>query len=176
MQIFKLVDGGHVDKVIGFDTLPNELMKGVRYRVADGFPKHWKTWLKDVGSMGDFYVNYNDPENKDKIVKSEKYKEPVFFVLDYKMVNRDKERWQEIVNFVRRNCDPSIRLLDKFEDMAKSLAASASNQLELEPEEVPVIQLNKTVLRDDGGIVTGADVQVKRRGRPPKKKEEVSVT
>lgn len=141
MQVIRLIHPGHVDKVMAFDSLPEELVKGLRPVFPNGFPRHWKAWLKEVGSRAKVVHTIN----KEEVEKEEE----CFFGIEYLTVNRDKERWQEIVSHVRRTCDASIRLLDKFEDMAKPLAPDAYQPLDLEPEDVPVISLKKTLILKD---------------------------
>lgn len=111
MQVFRLVQPGVVDKLIAFDELPASLTKGVLKRVASGLPRHWKDFA------------------------------PEFFVLDYISTNQDKERWAQISSHVRRAVDPSVRLMDKLEDMAVPMAPNSKDAMELEPEQVPVIPL-----------------------------------
>ena len=142
MQVIKLIHPGHVDKVMAFDELPKEFLKGLRTYAPNGFPRHWKEWLKEVGSKTKIRYTVNKEEMERE--------EQCFFGIEYLTLNHDKERWQEIAGYVRRNCDASIRLLDKFEDMAKPLAPDALQPLELEPEDVPIIKLKKAlVLKDD---------------------------
>jgi hypothetical protein len=141
MQVIKLVHPGRVDKVMAFDELPKDLLEGVRTYAPHGFPRHWKQWLKDVGSKTKIKYEVDG--------KKMEREEECFFGIEYVTINKDKERWQEIVGYVRRNCDPSIRLLDKFEDMAKPLAPDSMQPLSLEPEEVPIISIKKALVLDE---------------------------
>jgi gamma-glutamylcyclotransferase (GGCT)/AIG2-like uncharacterized protein YtfP len=155
-----------VDKVMAFDTLPEELLKGLRPVFPSGFPRHWKAWLNEIGSKAKVVYTIN----KEEVEKEE----ACFFGIEYVTLNKDKERWQEIVSYVRRTCDPSIRLLDKFEDMAKPLAPDSYQPLDLEPEDVPVIPLKKTlIVKDSGDPVTTKTKQetvaVKTEEEPVKK-------
>jgi hypothetical protein len=137
MHIIRLIHPGQVDRVIAFDSLPDDLVAKCHAMSPDGFPRHWKKWLEDVGSKRTV--------EKWNYMKKIAYQaeEPCFYNLDYIMINQDKETWSEIVNHVRRVCDPSIRLLDKFEDMAKPLAKDSYAELSLDTEEVPIIPLGK---------------------------------
>lgn len=175
MQIVRLIKPGHVDRVIAFDELPNDLINGIKTLSPDGWPRHWKRFLADVGSI--------------------KEENPVFFCLDYIFVNKDKERWQEIVNYSRRNCDASIRLLDKFEDMARDVAKDSYSEIYLEPEDIPVIKLAKIIVKNKEEIKIENKIEeekkeeikvenkieeekkdevvLKKRGRPSKKSEVV---
>jgi hypothetical protein len=120
MQIFKLVHGGKVDRIIGFNSLPESMLKGIRRGTIDGWPRHWKNWFKtDIKETG------SNP----------------FYILDYKTLNSDREKWDEITQYVRRSTDKNTRLLDKLEDMAVPLAEDQRTALSLEPEDVPVIPI-----------------------------------
>lgn len=120
MQVFRLVDPGVVDRCIAFNSLPKRLLAGVRRGLIEGFPRHWQDF------MG--------------VSKTDKDARPFYF-LEYKMLNSDKERWQQISNYVRAAADKTVHLLDKIEDMAIPLAPDAYSQLTLEPEDVPVIPI-----------------------------------
>ena len=137
MQVIRLVTPGQVDRVMAFDSLPEDLIAKTHPMAPTGFPRHWKKWLEDVGSKRMI--------KKWNYMKKVEYEieEPCFYMLDYIMMNNDRETWQEIVSYVRRVCDPSIRLLDKFEDMAKPLAKDSYSELSLDTEEVPTILLGK---------------------------------
>lgn len=120
MQVFRLVDPGVVDRCIVFKSLPKRLLPGIRRGPIEGFPRHWYDF------MG--------------VSKTDKDPRPFYF-LEYKMLNADKERWQEISNYVRSATDKKVRLLDKIEDMAIPLAPDSYSQLTLEPEDIPVIPI-----------------------------------
>lgn len=113
MQLIRLVKPGTVDRVLAIDSLPQRLLTGI----DQGDPKNMK-FPKDWVSLW-----------------------PVHYCLDYIRVNKDKERWSEIQQFVRRTVDPSFRLLDKLEDMAKPLAPDAKQALSLDAVDVPVIPI-----------------------------------
>lgn len=125
MQVFKLVYSGLPDKVIAFDSLPPDLLVGVKRAPIKGFPRHWSRWFeRDLGL--------------------DLQKEPrPFYFLDYQMINADKHRWQEIVGYVKRMAPTEFRLLDKIEDMAAPLAKDSYAELSLDPEDIPVIPLTK---------------------------------
>ena len=111
MQVFRLVQPGIVDKVIAFEELPASLMRGIKKLPSTGLPRHWREFA------------------------------PEFYVLDYISTNNDKERWEQISNHVRRVVEPSVRLMDKLEDMARPMAPNSKDAVDLEPEDVPVIPL-----------------------------------
>ncbi len=122
MQIFKLVRGGQVDQVLGFDELPEAILSGVRRGPIAGFSRAWRDF------MG---VKWDD-----------KAAQP-FYILEYISKNADREKWQEISSYVKRNVEPSVRLLDKIEAMAVKLAPDSYTDVTLEPEEVPIIPFPK---------------------------------
>lgn len=142
MQVFRLVNPGFVDRVIAFDSLPESLLTTVRRAPAAGFPRHWRDFLG---------VDRNDQTT-----------EP-FYTLDYITRNADKEKWSEIVSYVKRTVDPTVRLLDKVEAMAAPLAESSHSDLTLEPEQVPIIPVSTKV---DHAAPEAEPVA--RRGRPRK--------
>jgi hypothetical protein len=146
MQVFKLVRPGFVDRVLAFDELPATVMRGVRRGPIAGFPRHWRDF------MG---VKHGDTTAMP------------FYILDYITMNSDKEKWQEISSYVKRNVEPTVRMLDKLEAMAAPLATDSYSDLTLEPEDVPVIPLPK---KPEGTTEDEVDeVETKRkRGRPAK--------
>jgi len=155
MQVIKLVKGGEVDRIISFDSLPQSMMSGVRRAPLAGLPRHWKELFKEL------------PENEQS--------EP-FYYLEYIAVNRDKEKWQEISQYVRRVTDKHVRLLDKLEDMAVVMAPDSKSQLTLEPEEIPIIPIPKDVVIEEPSIIQPIEkapeliqpVERKKMGRPKK--------
>lgn len=183
MQVFRLVDGGFVDKMIAFDSLPDRLIKGIRTRDIAGMPRYWAKWLIENGSVRDSFKTETEelPDRKLRVHKSKVGEEPCFYVLDYKETNQDKEKWQEIANFVRRTVDTKVRLLDRLEDMARKMAPDCHAQLEIEPEDIPVIkipsefeeesapeaivQVSDEVISRTGDLVVP---EPKKRGRPKK--------
>lgn len=120
MQVLRLVMPGIVDRMIAFNSLPQRLIKGIRRGGIEGFPRHWKDF------MG---------------VKATEINPQPFYFLEYTILNADKERWQEISNYVRAVVDKEFRLLDKLEDMAKSLAPDSYTQMTLEPEDILIIPI-----------------------------------
>lgn len=178
-QCFKLVNAGFVDKVIVFDSLPERLYKNVQTRAADGFPKAWARWLGEIGSTRTVFKT----ETSVDLARNWTYKhtpigkEPCFFVLQYQDLNADKEMWRNISEFIRMNAGQEVRLKEKIEDMAISLAGSSTQPLELETEDVPVIPLpvEKVIepklheLVKPGETILIKETAPKKRGRPAKK-------
>lgn len=161
-QVFRLVDPGRVDKMIGFEELPERLLKGIRRGSIDGFPRHWKD------EMG---VDKNDRDPRP------------FYVLEYKTINSDKERWQEIGNYVRMATDKKVRLLDHLEDMAISMANDSYSQMTIEPEDITLIPIPKETDKkepfktaveaqkehiEEKSEQPVQSVELKKRGRPKK--------
>lgn len=181
-QCFKLVNGGFVDKVIVFDSLPERLYKNVPTRPADGFPKAWARWLVEIGSTRSVFKT----ETSVDLARNWTYKhtpigkEPCFFVLQYTDINADKEMWRNICEYLRLHVGPEVRMKEKIEDMAISLAGDSTKPLELETEEVPVIPVpsekaiapSPAELVKPGETILVEESAPKRRGRP--KKEAVS--
>lgn len=181
MQAFKLVNGGFVDKVIVFDTLPERLMKNIKTRAADGFPRAWAKWLASIESVRVVLKT----ETSVDLARNWTYKytpigkEPCFFVLEYLDINSDKEAWRNICEFIRMSAGPEVRLKEKIEDMALALAGNPTMPLSVEPEDIPVIQIpqevvvepsHKELIKPGEVIIVQEKTEIapKKRGRPKK--------
>lgn len=178
MQAFKLVNGGFVDKVIVFDSLPERLYKNVKTRAADGFPRAWAKWLAEIGSLRTVFST----ETTVDLARNWTYKhtpigkEPCFFVLDYQDLNQDKQAWRDICEYLRLHVGPETRMKEKIEDMALVLAPNSTTALSVEPEDIPVIPVPDEVVQKpalQGLVNPGETILVeesapKRRGRPKK--------
>jgi len=134
MQCFRLVQSGRVDRVIAFDDLPKRLLDGVEMRAPDGLPRHWKAFIGEHEKYTPASPEKNPITGKVEMVGERRDIGPFFFVLNYKEINKDMERWQEICSFVRRVVSIQFRLLDKIEDMALPMSTDANSELKLEPE------------------------------------------
>lgn len=175
-QCFKLVNGGFVDKVIVFDSLPERLWKNVRTRACDGFPRAWAKWLAEIGSTRTVFAT----ETNVDMARNWTYKhtpvgkEPCFFVLEYTDTNADKEAWRNICDYVKTNCGPEVRLKEKIEDMAIAMAPDSYKPLSIEVEDVPIISVPnemdalKPALVQQGEQIIVQETATKRRGRPRK--------
>ncbi len=177
-QCFKLVNGGFVDKVIVFDSLPERLYKNVQTRPADGFPRAWAKWLTDIGSTRTVFKTDTTVD----LARNWTYKhtpigkEPCFFVLQYTDINADKEIWRNICEYLRLHVGPEVRLKEKIEEMAIALAGNPTQPLELETDQVPVIPIpSETVgapspveLVKPGETILVQETAPKKRGRPKK--------
>lgn len=152
IQVFRLVDPGRVDRVIAFDELPESLTRGVTRGTANGLPSSWHSFLG---------------------IKRGDAKALPFYVLDFRTLNRDKERWQEIGNYVRRSTDKEVRLLDNLYDMAKPMSTDSYSSLELDPEDVTIIPIIKEEIVEEiprtvVPVKVEEIVEEKKRGRPKK--------
>lgn len=153
MQIVRLVRPGKTDLIVGFDELPTRLLNGI-----ESVPtQHYK--------LGSHWVSQAKQH----------------YVLDFVVVNKDKEAWQNISNFVKRSVDRDVRLLDKIEDMAIPMASNSKVAIEIGPEDIPVIKIpleyqEKLTLPTPPALDSDSTVShetekesvEKRRGRPPR--------
>lgn len=178
MQCFKLINAGFVDKVIIFDSLPERLIRGIKTRAVEGFPKAWARHLGEIGSVRDVYKTTTDKRGPGDYVFTHKAigKEPCFYALEYMDSNQDKEAWRLIAEHLRLHCAETVRLKEKIEDMAFSLARNSTDPLSLEPEDIPVILVpHETALKEDteglvkeGEVIIVHETPAKKRGRPKK--------
>ncbi len=182
-QCFRLVNGGYVDKIIVFDSLPERLLKGIKTREVAGFPRSWARWLLDIGSTRTVFKT----ETSVDLARNWTYKhtpigkEPCFFVLEYTDINADKDAWRHISEYIRTSVGPEVRLREKLEDMALAFAPKPTDALSIEPEDVPVIPVPKEkvqvaapkeddlVTREEPFIIQEKSEVVKKKpGRPRK--------
>lgn len=125
MQVFKLVTPGQVDRILAFDELPADIIRGIKRSPMKGWPRYWQRWF----------------ENE---LKHDFNKEPKpFYILDYKMINADKEKWSTISAYVRKMTPPDYRLMDDIAEMAKPVAKDPYSELDIEPDDMAVIPLVK---------------------------------
>lgn len=144
MQVFKLIKAGVPDRVIGFDSLPEDILTNITRAPINGWQRHWFEF------MG---VNPKDKEAHP------------FYLLDYITRNSDKQKWQEISSYVKRHCTAETRLLDKVEAMAIPVAQDSYSDITIDPEDMPMIKLIHAE-------ATPSAEEKPRRGRP--RKEEVA--
>jgi len=163
MNVFRLVNGGAVDRIIAFDTLPKRLTNGLHTKPMDGFPRFWHKWL--IENKSTQTITVVNPETG----IAEHKEQPCTYLLDYKIVNADIQKWQEITNYVRKAVDLSVRLMDKIEDMAAPFAKDCLSELSLEPEQVPVIPIPSEVKRADP-VDDSVNVMAEESAIPVKKK------
>lgn len=180
MNCFRLVNPGFVDKMIMFDTLPKRLCAGIKMKDLEGFPRYWRAWLKENGCVRK--VSRWNAEQGCPI----EHEETFTYILDYKTINEDRERWEAITSYIRRAVDLKVRLMDKIEDMARPLANDPHSELSAEPEQVPIIPIpvelaekeaapriirtaeDKVILEPVTTMKEPAVVPAKKRGRPKK--------
>lgn len=169
MQVFRLMN--LPDRVIAFDELPESLVSGFEMCRADGFPRHWKEWMGKKKKVTPI------PPEKDLLTGQVRRFDPIveedhfFYLVDWN-IQPIVEKWQAVCDYVRSHVDKEIRLMDKITDMAVKLAPSKSDGVMLEPEEVPVIPILKTVSLVDSN---GNDVPrgtVEKRSSPLVEKAE----
>lgn len=140
MQVFRLM--GMPDSIIAFDELPERLTNGFEMCRADGFPRHWKEWM---GKRKKFTAI---PPEKDLLTGQVRKFDPIveedafFFLVDWTL-NTNEEKWAEISDYVRQNVDKEVRLKEKIEQMAVPLAPNKTDGVTIEPEDVPIIPLQK---------------------------------
>ena len=146
MQVFRLM--GMPDKVIAFDELPEDLVKGFEMIKADGFPKYWKKWLgeKEITTKVPSELNPVTGQRRtfDPIVEKDSY----FYLVDWN-VKPVVEKWKEVESYVRDRVPSDFRLKDKLEDMALPLAPDKISGITLEPDDVVVIPIPKEVASAD---------------------------
>lgn len=143
MDIFRFM--GMPDKVLGIEGLPEDFLRPFEMNRADGFPRHWKEFMGKRKKLTPIPPE-KDPltglvRRFDPIVEEDSY----FFLVDWNL-KQNEEKWQELTDYVRKNVDRDVRLLDKIEDMAKPLARDKSEGVSLEPEDVPIIKINVAIL------------------------------
>lgn len=174
MQVFRLVDPGRVDRILAFDSLPDSVIYGIKRGTSNGLPSNWLSFLN--------------------VKRSDKDAHP-FYVLDFRTLNRDREKWQEISNYVRRSTDKNFRLMDNLYDMTKPMAPDSHSSLELEPEDIVVIpvpieikeekivnKIEEIEKKTDAvlekptviPVVEPTAIQIKKRGRPRKVVEAIA--
>lgn len=118
MQIVRLVSPGKVDRIMGFDTLPEDLLKGASRRkvFGSGLPRHW-------ANLSEYH-----------------------YCLDYITTNNDKEIWAKIKSYVMQKVQDGFRVSDHLEEMAKPMALSAKDNLSIEPEDVVIVPLKPEII------------------------------
>ena len=141
-QVFRLMN--LPDRVIAFDELPEELLKGFEMCRADGFPRHWKEWIGKKTK-----VTQVPPEKDPLTLQVRKYppivEEDCFFYLVDWNVQPIVEEWQKVCAYVRTHVDKETILMEKITDMAVKLGPDKASGVELDPEDVPVIKIIKEV-------------------------------
>lgn len=140
MQVFRLM--GMPDKVIAFDELPEDLVKGFEMIKADGFPKYWKKWLGEREVITRIAPELNPVTGQRRTFEPIVEKDSYFYLVDWNL-KPVVEKWKELESYVRAKVPSDFRLTDKLEDMAKPLAADKVAGISLEPDDVVVIPIPK---------------------------------
>lgn len=136
MQVFRLVQSGTVDRLIAFDELPKRLLEGVEMRPTAGLPRHWNKFVEDQEKVIPSSTFRNPITGEVQKIEEKRIVAPFFYVLFYKEINKDRERWSEICSFIKRTVAVKFRLMDNIEDMALPMSTDANSELKLEPEEL----------------------------------------
>lgn len=160
MQVIRLVD--MPDRLIAFDELPESMLEGVEMLPPAGLPRHWREYLgkrKKVIRILPERDPYTGQMRKFEPLVEEG---PYFFIID-RTINNDEEKWEEISNYVRRVASKETRLKDKIEDMAIPMAVDVKSELNIEPEDVPIIKLPKEEKEEP---MTTAPVILKEETKP----------
>ena len=143
MHVLRLM--GMPDKLIAFEGLPDELVAGLEMRPPDGLPRHWKTWLGTKKKTTKLLPE-RDPLTGQLRMFNPIVEEGAFFYIVDEMLNHDREKWEAISDYVRRNAPKDFRLKDKIEDMAIKMADNVKSELNIEPEQVPIIPLGEALI------------------------------
>lgn len=151
MQVFRLM--GLPDKIIAFDELPEDLVKGFELLRAEAFPKYWKKWMGEKEIVTKIPSVVNPVTGQRQVFESFVEKDSFFYLVDWNL-KPVVERWKKIEEYVRQKVSSEFRLTDKLEDMAKPLAPNKVDGITLEPDDVIVIPLPKEV--------SGAGVFIKK--------------
>jgi len=146
LQVFRLM--GMPDKVIAFDELPEDLVKGFEMIKAEGFPKYWKKWMGEREVVIKIPSVINPVTGQRQVFDDFVEKDSYFYLVDWN-VNPVVEKWKRIEEYVRQKVSSDFRLTDKLEDMAKPLAPNKVDGITLEPDDVVVIPLPKESVKAD---------------------------
>lgn len=140
MQVFRLM--GMPDKIIAFDELPEELVKGFELIKAEGFPRYWKKWIGEREIVTPIPPEMNAITGERRTFPPIVEKDSYFYLVDWG-IKTSVEKWKKIEEYVRNKVASDFRLTDKLEDMAKPLAPNKTEGITLEPDDVVVIPVPK---------------------------------
>ena len=113
----------------------------------------WRDWIGKVERLIQLKPELDPLTRQMRTFPPIKETAPFAYLIDQE-INNDKEKWAQIVEYIRRNAPVSweqtmtngkqtLRLMDDIEKMAKPLARDAHSEVDLEPEDVIVIPLPK---------------------------------
>lgn len=169
MQVFRLM--GIPDKVIGFDELPKEYTDGLEMHDSSKLGRVWRDFIGKRERIIQIKPELDPITRQWRTFSPVRESSYFTYIIDSEL-NADKEKWGEILQYVRRNApmtwkqtgsdgqEVSIKLMDEIEKMAKPLAKDAHSELDLEPEDVIVIPLKKVSdeKTEDGPTVSVANI------------------
>jgi len=138
MQVFRLM--GMPDKVIGFDSLPESMVKDFEMINAAGFPRHWKEWLGTKNRTIKIAPEKDNFTGQMRTFEPIKETDSYFYIVD-SMLNPCMEKWKDVLDYVKVNVKKDFVLRENIEEMAKPLAADKLSGVTLEPEDVVIIPL-----------------------------------
>lgn len=162
MQLFRLM--GMPDKMIAFNELPDYLLEGLEMVDESRLPRHWRDFI------GKRKKSIRIAPDRDPITGQMRTYQPLVMEAPYSYsidweINANKDRWSEIQAYVRQhapvawkqtmtNGETNVKLTDKLEDLAVPMASDAHSELNLEPEDVPVVPLEKVAQETQTATVT----------------------
>lgn len=158
MEVFRLM--GMPDKVIAFDSLPKEYLEGLEMHDCSKLGRAWRDFVGKVERITQVKPELDPITRQVRTFPVIKETAPFAYLIDWE-TNHDKERWGEIVEYVRKNApvtwkqtgsdgaEVSIKMMDDLEKMAKPLGRDAHSEATLEPEDVYVVPLAKIVEEKD---------------------------
>ena len=115
-QVFRLM--GMSDKVIAFDELPEELLEGLEMQKETKMSRDWRDFIGTREHVVKIKPYLDTMLNKMVEAPPIAVTAPYTYIIDWE-INSNKERWQEISNYVRRNAPKDFRLLDKLETITE---------------------------------------------------------
>lgn len=154
MQVLRLM--GSPDKMIGFENLPKEYTEGLEMHDCSKLGRPWRDFIGKIERIIKVKPELDPITRQMRTFPEVKETAPFAWLIDKEM-NNDMEKWGQIVEYVRRNApvtwkqtgsdgkETPIRLMDDLEKMAKPLAADVHSEVNLEPEDMIVVPLNKVV-------------------------------
>lgn len=139
-QVFRLMD--MPDRVIAFDELPEDLVAPFEMFDCSKLPREWRDFI----GTRERHIKVRpelDPVTRQWIKYPELVEKAPFAYLFDREINKDKEAWTAIEDYVKRNAPKDFRLMDRIADMAKPMGQDVHSELSLEVEDVVVIPLPK---------------------------------
>lgn len=169
MQLFRLM--GMPDKLIAFDSLPKSYLEGLEMHDCSKLGRAWRDFIGKVERITQVKPELDPITRQMRTFPVIKETAPFAYLIDWE-TNHDKERWGEIVEYVRKNApvtwkqagadgaEVAIRMMDDLEKMAKPLGSDAHSEGILEPEDVNIIPLAK-IVEEEGPTVEVVTIDFK---------------